>query len=86
MELITPICPQKVIEVFRGLHDDARSLAAGCPRGVGRTGVGKQKRLRQTVCVSKVRVFYDSPGSFVGTIYEEPQVQVVASSSQCESL
>ncbi len=61
-----PLEATKFIDVYKKLHKDAMHLADSV--------VELRKRHRkQTLTVSKVRVFYDQPDSFNGTIYEHPQ-------------
>ena len=69
MKLRMPLEVAKLIDVFKDLHLSAMSFAYR----VAATQLRRREKLKQTLTVSKVRVFYNNPDSFAANIYETPE-------------
>ena len=75
MEITAPMKPMKLIDVFKILHIDALGFR---DREVAVTGRRRRKRrYKQSLTVSKVRIFFDHAESFKATVYEDPEVLVL---------
>ena len=75
LEITAPMKPMKLIDVFKILHIDALGFR---DREVAVTGRRRRKRrYKQSLTVSKVRIFFDHAESFKATVYEDPEVLVL---------